>query len=314
MAFLRSHSNVFSLIHNKQGEELPTYTLLADMHVSELRLPDPLDERESLASGSGGGENGRRDQQCIAGGDGYSECGMSDDHMSLPSSAGLSQLSLLTGEDDNDSENVASHQRAGMPVASSSTSTRLSSPSASSLALPAYQTSNTRKHTASPDTYSDVESSYSIISITLDCPSPSYSITGVRTTPQTPPLRSSELSAVKANVNGAKQASLSPSSSLPTNLKEYIDTLSAAEKQNGHYNEHQKNFDMWLKSVTPHSQRTTGSEEVSVMSSLGSPLPPSVQPASSRLVATPGAKSNVDLSCSTTRARPLFADRLLFLL
>lgn len=285
------------------------------MHVSELRLPDPLDERESLASGSGAGEIGHRPQQCSGGGDGYSECGMSDDHMSLPSSAGLSQLSLLTGEDDNDddSENVASHQRAGMPVASSSISTRLSSPPASLLGLTADQTRNTRKHTASLDTYSDVGSSYSIISNTLDCPSPSYSITGVRTTPQTPPLRSSP-SAVRATVNDAKQASVSSSSSLPTNLKEYIDTLSAAEKQTGHDDEHQKNFDMWLKSVTPYSQRTMGSDDVvSVMSSLGSPLPPSVHPASLGLVAPAGAKSNVDLSCLTTRAGPLFADRLLFL-
>ncbi|KAK9899498.1 hypothetical protein P389DRAFT_356 [Cystobasidium minutum MCA 4210] len=252
------------------------------MRASQLRMPHSPDVLEPLSSSSEAGESraGRLTQD--RGEDEHSEWSVTDDHVSLPSTAGLSQLSVMGDDDD---EGFA----ASAPLPARSRRLEMSVASTSSLVPPTsqLQDGNERvsKRNDKSDTYSDVASSYSIISHTLDdCPSPSYSITGVRT-PQTPPLRSSP----------SGKVTQSSTASLPRNLKEYIDTLSAAEKHkkpDHGDDEHQKNFDMWLKSVTPYSQRTVGSDEISAMSSLGSPLRPIPSVQSSLYI--PGAKSNLD--------------------
>lgn len=262
-------------------------------------MPHSPDVLEPLSSSSEAGESraGRLTQD--RGEDEHSEWSVTDDHVSLPSTAGLSQLSVMGDDDD---EGFA----ASAPLPARSRRLEMSVASTSSLVPPTsqLQDGNERvsKRNDKSDTYSDVASSYSIISHTLDdCPSPSYSITGVRTS-QTPPLRSSP----------SGKVTQSSTASLPRNLKEYIDTLSAAEKHkkpDHGDDEHQKNFDMWLKSVTPYSQRTVGSDEISAMSSLGSPLRPIPSVQSSLYI--PGTKSNVETFCFML-SFVAFADLTLF--
>lgn len=230
------------------------------MRVSQLRLPDPLEERDDgedqQSQSMGGAESGHR--QLV---DDYSDCGLSDidlDRMSLPSSTGLSQLSVVddTGDDDFSDEKLRPAKgRLEMSVAS----TRLSGAAPEDGLQKPHETRST-----SDNTNCDIRDGYSIISHLDGCRSPSYSITGVRTPPP-PPLRSPSFVVGQVNLDGTQ-------SSLPRNLKEYIDGLSATEKQNNRQDEHQKNFEMWLKSVTPYSQRTMDSDDVSSMSSLASPL------------------------------------------
>lgn len=253
-------------------------------------MPDPLEERDDEMADFKSDESGQA-ARAAAGLDTASECGLSDiDRMSLPSSTGLSQLSVV---DDDNGEDGFSHAGLEMSVASTRPS----------LARGNLHLDNGNH--ASLDANSDIGDGYSIISLTHGCPSPSHSISGVRTPPPAAPLRSSPLHKEDLSVRETQ-------SSLPRNLKEYIDGLSATDKQNNHDDddEHQKNFEMWLKSITPYSQRTCGSDNISEISSLASPLPvPS--PHSSGLLA--GSKHDVAIFSVFLRTYDLADVAFLFL-
>lgn len=258
-----------------------TLTANMDVSVSQLQLPDPLEERDETALASSisswpKAENETGDED--------------DDRLSLISSTGLSELSLLPSTDDeNEDEGYPSSPR---PVSEkgrlrmSVASTRSSGLAASSLRS---ATDSDSKCSVTLDRSSNASSSsYSIISH-WNCPSPSYSITGVLT-PSTP-ARHQPIGAAEHAGSQDRHSS----TSLLRSPEAHNDTTSVATKE--HYSSqdgHQKDFDLWLKSATPHSQRSIGSDHVSAISSLGSPLAqPFRKPPSTEAL---GRTSNVVLS------------------